>query len=311
MNKNEHLADGAYVIMDRAIILSKNVQKIDLMTAAFVILKSRLYFENCYAFCLQEICTALGRSYTSRNCLYIKGLVEELMNHSEEYFNAKWSLYGGKKDLSKVGLNDYIKIYEIDKKKSKSFLKVYISEFNEIMTIPYKNKQYIFGIFCIITSSIFKRKPGDSKDDLPEACSLSMKQLEKYSGLSHATISIALKHLEQHGLISIIRYTSERVHKGVRSIVHHTNVYCRGNESEEAKKRLYLMLKGQARDDASKYLEENGEGDSYDEDSSEWGEPEPEMEIDSAENESEEFLEIADRERYEANELMRATTRDT
>ena len=71
------------------------------------------------------------------------------------------------------------------------------------------------------------------------------------------------------------------------------------------------MLKGQARDDASKYLEENGEGDSYDEDSSEWGEPEPEMEIDSAESESEEFLEIADRERYEANELMRATTRDT
>lgn len=314
MKKNKQLQDTSFIVVDRAIFKKNNENKSDYITAALVILKSKLFFEDAYSFSIQDICEAIGRKNTSKNVLYVKGIIETLVNNSQEYVNDEWRFQDEEKNLSDVRLKDRIKILGTDKVYFKSFFKVYLEEFDKILKIPYKNKSYLFGIFCIIVSSIFVRKPGDSKNELPEACSLSMKQLEKYSGLSHATISIVLKLLEQYGLISIIRYTSERVHKGVKSIVHHTNVYCRGTESKEAQKRLFLMLKGQAYDDASKYLDESGGGDDYDEDASSWMNSDPDMICDDFNDMTndmpEEFLEIADRERYEANETLRAATHD-
>ena len=140
----------------------------------------------------------------------------------------------------------YVRIGEKDRSYKQGFSKIYLGEVQAILESDFKRKPDLSIVFFTIVSRIRPRKSGDDPKERPEACSISVRILCEFTGLSELRVSKAVRELKKLGVLCALTPTFPSRKDG--NYVSLNTVYARGGHEDELNAKVKLLIHGKKTD---------------------------------------------------------------
>ena len=192
------------------------------------------------------LCAALGKDVNYPAIVCAKNTVCTLIEKSKSLTDSCLQ-FVEPESVSKIRYGEtYVRIGERDRSYKQGFSKIYLGEVQAILESDFKRKPDLFIVFFTIVSRIRPRKSGDDPKERPEACSISVRILCEFTGLSELRVSKAVRELKKLGVLCALTPTFPSRKDG--NYVSLNTVYARGGHEDELNAKVKLLIHGKKTD---------------------------------------------------------------
>lgn len=198
-----------------------------------------------YVTCGKHLCAAIGKEDNYPAFVAARNALAVLIEHSKELCGTEMHLVEPQ-DMQRLRTDAYIQVHEQNRDYMQGFCEIFPGEVQAILESDFKRKPDLSIVFFTIVSRIRPRKSGDDPKERPEACSISVRILCEFTGLSELRVSKAVRELKKLGVLCALTPTFPSRKDG--NYVSLNTVYARGGHEDELNAKVKLLIHGKKTD---------------------------------------------------------------